>query len=131
MQTDARKPAPSWLVPVLVAAVAIPTFGAFWIGGRPQLGALWAAFSVAFGLLLVVGRRSGTVRILSGAEDDERALTLEYRAMTFVALVLVVALAGLFLAAGVRGESGVTYAVLLLLAETTHVVALAVLNRRS
>jgi len=114
-----------------VAAVAVPTFVAFWIGGQPQLGAVWAGVSVAFGLVLAVGGRSDTIRLLRGADDDERALTLEYQAMTATALVLVVALAGLFLAEGIRGESGVVYAVLLLLAEATRVAALAVLNRRS
>jgi len=44
---------------------------------------------------------------------------------------MIVALAGLFLAAGVRGESGVVYGVLLILAEATHLVALAVLNRKN
>jgi hypothetical protein len=130
MQTEPRKPAPPWMVPLLVAAVAVPTFVAFWIGGRPQLGAVWAAVSVAFGLMLALGGRSDTIRLLRGSEDDERALTLEYQATAIVAVVLVVALTGLFLAAGVRGESGVTYAALLLLAEATHVAALAYFNRR-
>jgi hypothetical protein len=117
-------------VPLLVAAVAIPTFVAFWIGGRPQLGLAWAAVSVVFGAALALGSRSDTLRLLRGADDDERARLLEHRAMTAVALVLTVALAGLFLAAGIRGESGLVYGVLLILAEVTHVAALSVLNRR-
>jgi hypothetical protein len=117
-------------VPLLVAAVAVPTFAAFWIGGRPQLGLVWAAVSVAFGLALALGNRSDTLRLLRGADDDERARLLEHQAMTVVALVLTVSLAGLFLAAGVRGESGLVYGVLLIVAEATHVAALAVLNRR-
>ena len=46
-------------------------------------------------------------------------------------MVLIVALVGLFLAAGIRGESGLVYGALLLLAEAVHLVALAVLRRRS
>jgi hypothetical protein len=117
-------------VPLLVAAVAVPTFVAFWIGGRPQLGLVWAAVSVAFGLVLALGSRSDTLRLLRGADDDERARLLEHQAMTAVALVLTVALAGLFLAAGARGENGLVYGVLLILAEATHIAALALLNRR-
>jgi hypothetical protein len=117
-------------VPILVAAVAIPTFVAFWIGGNPQLGLVWAAVSVAFGAALAVGGRSDTLRLLRGADDDERARELEHRAMTAVALVLTVALAGLFLVEGIRGGSGLVYGVLLIVAEATHVAALAVLNRR-
>ena len=117
-------------MPLVVAAVAIPTFVAFWIGGRPELGLIWGAVSIAFGVLIALGSRSDTLRILRGADDDERARALEHQAMTAVALVLTVALAGLFLASGVRGESGLVYGVLLVLAEAVHVGALALLNRR-
>ena len=128
-RTPSRRP--GWVVPLLVSGVAIPTFVAFWIGGQPKLGAMWAAVSVAFGLLLAIGGRSDTIRLLRGDEDDERTLALEAQAVTVTALVLTVALALLFLAAGIRGESGVTYGVLLLLAEATHFGMLAALNRRS
>jgi len=119
------------VAPLLVAAVGVPTFVAFWIGGRPQLGALWAGVSVLFGVVLAVGGRSDTIRLLRGTDEDERTAALEYRAATVMGIVLVIALAGLFLAAGIRGESGLIYALLLVLAEVAHVVALAVLNRRS
>lgn len=131
MQTAGSSSQSRWLVPVLVAAVAGATFVAFWIGGRPGLGAAWAGASIAFALLLVLGGRSDTIRMLRGEEDDERTLALELQATTITAVVLVVALAGLFLAAGLRGESGVTYGALLVLAELTHLAALAVLNRKS
>ena len=121
----------SLVVPLLVASVGLPTFVAFWIGGRPGLGAVWAGVSVAFGLVLGLGGRSDTLRMLRGGDDDERTILLEYKAMTAVALVLVVALAGLFLAAGIRGESGLVFGLLLLVAETTHVAALAAVNRKS
>ena len=131
MHTRTRKPPAPWIVPVLVAAVGVPTFFACWIGGRPQLGLVWAGVSVALGLLLAFGGRIDTIQILRGSADDERSLALEAQATAMTAVVLVAALAVLFLAAGARGESGVTYGVLLLLAEATHVGALAVLNRRS
>ncbi|MBA2383868.1 MAG: hypothetical protein H0V68_04290 [Actinobacteria bacterium] len=131
MQTEARRPMPEWVVPLLVAGVGAPTFGAFWIGGRPQLGAVWAAISVAFGIVIAVGGRSDTILMLRGAEEDERTMLLEYKATTAMGLVLIVALVGLFLAAGIRGENGLVYGVLLLVAEVTHLTALFVLNRKS
>lgn len=131
MQMDQPRPMPQWLAPALVASLAVPTFVAFWIGGRPQLGVLWASLNVAFAAVLAFGGRSDTIRLLRGTDDDERALALESRAMSVTLTVVVVALAVLFLAAGIRGESGLVYAVLLLLAEVAHVGALAVLNRRS
>ena len=121
---------PRWLVPALVAGVAVPTILAFWIGGRPELGAGWASASVVFAMLLLVGGSSDTIRMLRGDEDDERTLALESQAMIATAIVLIVALAGLFLAAGIRGESGIVYGVLLITAELTHIAALIVLNRK-
>lgn len=131
MQTSPGEPVPSWVVPTLVAAVGIPTFLAFWVGGQPELGALWAGVSVVFGLALAVGGRSETLRMLRGNEDDERTMLLEYKATTATGIVLIVALLGLFLASGIRGENGLVYGALLLLGEATHLVALAVLNRKS
>ena len=133
MQMEAPRPAPAWVVPALVAALAVPTFVAFWIGERPQLGAVWAAVQLTFAVVLVAGRRSDTIRLLRGLDDDERTFALESQATAITAVVLVTALAVLFLAAGVRGESGLVYAslLLLLLAELTHLGALAVLNRKS
>ena len=124
-------PALARAMPLLVAAVAIPTFVAFWIGGRPQLGLVWAATSVVFGLVLAIGSRSDTLRLLRGVDDDERAQELEHHAMTAVALVLTTALVALFFADALRGGSGLVYGVLLLLAEATHLTTLFVLNRRS
>ena len=68
---------------------------------------------------------------MRGEDDDERAVELETRATTLTAVVLIVALAVLFLVTAARGENPLVYGLLLLLAETTHLVALAVLNRRS
>jgi hypothetical protein len=68
---------------------------------------------------------------LRGEDDDERTFELETRATTLTAVVLIVALAGLFLVTAARGESPLVYGLLLLLAEVTHLVALATLNRRS
>jgi 4-hydroxybenzoate polyprenyltransferase len=131
MLMEPRKPMPAWVVPTLVAAFGLLTFAAFWIGGRPQLGAVWALVNVAFALAIAIGSRSDTVRLLRGAEDDERTMLLELQASTFTAIVLVLALTALFLAAGIRGESGLVYAVLLLAAEATHVASLFLLNRKS
>lgn len=131
MQKSPGDPMPQWLAPLLVAAVAVPTFGAFWIGGRPELGAVWAAVNVGFALVIALGRRRETIQLLSGTEDDERTRLLEYKAGTAMGFVVVLALVVLFLAAGIRGESGLVYGLLLLLAEATRLVSLVVLNRRS
>jgi hypothetical protein len=131
MQTAAPSPHSRLWVPTLVAALAIPTFLAFWIGGDPRGGLIWGSLSVAFAVVLVLGGRSDTIRLLRGEDDDERGLALEYRATTITGATLIVALAVLFLVTAARGESLIVYGLLLLLAEATHLIALAVLNRRS
>jgi hypothetical protein len=131
MQTAAPSPHAARWVPALVAALAIPTFVAFWIGGDPRGGLIWGSLSVVFAVVLVLGGRSDTIRLLRGEDDDERTLALEYRATTFTAAALIVALAALFLVTAGRGDNPVVYGLLLLLAEATHLIALAVLNRRS
>jgi hypothetical protein len=131
MHADTYPGLPVWLAPVAVAAVSAVTLGAFWIGGRPGLGLVWAAVNVLFALVFVLGRRHDAIRAIGGVDDDERTRTLDYQATTVTATVLIVALAGLFLASALRGESGLVYGVLLLLGETTRFVALAVLVRRS
>jgi hypothetical protein len=124
-----RNPMPNWVVPALAGSFAAPTFAAFWIGGRPVLGALWAGVNLAFALVLVAGGRRDTIRMLRGIEDDERAVLIAYQAATITAIVWAVALTGLFLAAGIRGESGLAYGILLLVGEAVHLGALAALNR--
>lgn len=131
MQTAAPSPHSAHWVPALVAALAIPTFVAFWIGGDPRGGLIWGSLSVVFAVVLVFGGRSDTIRPLRGEDDDERTLALEFRATTFTAAVLIVALAVLFLVTAARGDNPIVYGLLLILAEATHLIALAVLNRRS
>jgi hypothetical protein len=131
MQTAAPSPHRAHWLPALVAALAIPTIAAFWIGGDPRAGAIWGSLSVVLALVLVLGGRSDTIRLLRGEDDDERMLALEYRATTFAAAALIVALAVLFLVTAARGDNPLVYGLLLLLAEATHLIALAVLNRRS
>jgi hypothetical protein len=118
-------------IPALVAGLAIPTFAAFWIGGDPRAGLIWGGLSVVFGIVLALGGRSDTIRLLRGEDDDERSLALEQQATMLTGIVLIVALAALFLVTAARGESPLVYGLLLLLAETTHLGALALLNRRS
>jgi hypothetical protein len=131
MPTAAASPHSRLWIPTLVAALAIPTFIAFWIGGDPQAGVLWGSLSVGFAFVLLLGGRSDTIRLLRGEDDDERTLALEYRATTITAAGLIVALAVLFLVTAARGDNPLVYGLLLLLAETTHLVAITVLNRRS
>ena len=131
MQTAAPSPQSRSWVPAAVAALAIPTFLAFWIGDNPRAGLIWGGLSVAFALVLVLGGRSDTIRLLRGEDDDERGVELETRASMLTAAVLSIGLAGLFLVTAARGDNPLVYGLLLLLAETTHLVALAVLNRQS
>jgi hypothetical protein len=116
--------------PLLVAGLAIPTFVAFWIGGNPRAGLIWGGLSVLAGLVLALGGRSDTIRLMRGEDADERWLAIETQATMITGHVVTGALAVLFLVTAARGDNPLVYGVLLLLAEATHLVALAVLNRK-
>ncbi len=131
MQTQQQMSLPVWVAPVLIGVVAVVTFVAFWIGGQPGPGGVWAGITLGLGLVVVLGSRSDTMRILGGADDDERTRGLEHRATSAMGMVLVATLAVLFLASGIRGDSGLVYGLLLLVAETTRLAALAILSRRN
>jgi hypothetical protein len=97
---------------------------------RRQAGALRARIREEPGAqlpLLAARQRGDPARFARLALDERERL----EAMTAMGLVLVTALAALFLAAGIRGENGLVYGALLVLAEVSHLAALAVLNRRS
>lgn len=96
----------------------------------PGLGLVWVGINALFAVVFVAGRRSDAVRMLGGVDDDERTRTLDYQATTVMGVVLAVALATLFLASAVRGESGLVYGALLLLGETSRLTTLVVLARR-
>ena len=123
-------PLPGWVAPALVAATAIPTLAAFWIGGNPRTGLAWAAVALAFAALLALAGRSDALRILAGVDDDERTRDVDRRATAAMGMVLVVALVVCVLGSAVRGESGLVFGVLLVLAEATRLVATALITRR-
>ena len=111
------RPLPPWLAPALVAATAIPTFAAFWIGGNPRVGVVWAAAALLFAAVLAIGRRSEPLRILAGVDDDERTREVEIRATAAMGTALTVALAAAFLISAARGGNGLVFGGLLVFAE--------------
>lgn len=130
MHTEQSRPLPGWVAPVLVASTAIPTFTAFWIGGNPRIGLAWSAVSLAFAAVLALGTRVDALRILAGVDDDERVRDIDRRALAAMGTVLVVALVACFLVSAIRGESGLVFGLLLLLAEVVRLASTAVLSRR-
>ena len=130
MEAQQAQPLPGWTAPTLVAATAIPTFVAFWIGGNPRTGRLWALVALGFAAALAVGGRIDALRILSGRDDDERTRDVDRRATAAMGMVLVLALVVCFLASALRGESGLVFGVLLVLAEATRLTATTIITRR-
>lgn len=130
MHAQQSQPLPGWAAPTLVAATAIPTFAAFWIGGNPRTGLVWAGVALAFAAVLALGTRTEALRILSGLDDDERTRDVDRRATAAMGMVLVLALVVCFLGSALRGESGLVFGLLLILAEATRLAASAVLSRR-
>ena len=73
--------------------------------GDPERGLYSLGLMVAFGLLVLVGGRSETVRGLRGDGETSFAL-MDLRAMAYAALVLVTVLIGVWLVELARGHDG-------------------------
>ena len=104
MHAQQSQPLPGWVAPALVAATAIPTFAAFWIGGNPRTGLVWAAVALAFAAVLALGTRIEALRILAGVDDDERTRDVDRRATAAMGMVLVLALVVCFLGSALAGR---------------------------
>jgi len=102
-----------------------------WAGGDPRSGLYSLAVMVGFGLLVLVGGRSETVRGLRGDGRDERFALIDLRAMAYSGLVLVMVLIGVWLVELTRGHDGSPYGELMAVGGLAYLVALAILRWRS
>lgn len=92
--TNGRSGSP-WGMFALCTVFGLITLAAAWIGHQPGLGLFGLGVLVAYGLMLALGRRHETLRILAGRASDERWQQIDVlslaTAMRVMALVLVVA----------------------------------------
>ena len=98
-----------WTVPVFSVVVGLILLGANIAGHQLRLG-LWSlGVMTVFGLAVLLGGRSETIRGLRGDGRDERFAMLDLQATAITGLALIIAIIVAFIVEVARGHSGEPY----------------------
>ena len=119
-----------WFLPAFCVALGWLIFAAEWLGGNLRAGLYSLAGMTVFGLLILVGGRSETVRGLRGDGRDERFRMMDLTATAFAGLVLISVLIGVWCVELARGHDGNPYGQLLAIAGVAYLVGIAVIRFR-
>ena len=120
-----------WTLPIFSALLGVVLLAALSIGGQPVAG-LWSlGLMVLFGLAILTGGRSETVRGLRGDGRDERFAMLDLQATALAGLALMIAVIVAFLIEVAQGHSGEPYDWLGAIAGLAYIAAVIVLRIRS
>jgi hypothetical protein len=120
-----------WLQPALSVVLGLGVWVAFWPGGDPRAGAISFAILAAFGVLLLLGGRSDTVRGMRGDGRDERWAMIDMRATALARFVVIIAIIVGFLVEIAHGHNGNPYTWLGALAGVAYLVGLLIGRWRS
>jgi hypothetical protein len=119
-----------WLLPTFALALGVVVFVAQWIGGSPSSGLVSLAILAGFGLLILIGGRSETVRGLRGDGRDERFRQIDIHATAIAGTVVISAIIVAFIVEVARGHSGSPYTWLGAIAGLAYLAAVIVLRLR-
>ena len=119
-----------WFLPAFCVVLGVAVLVAQWIGGDVRSGLISFALLAAFGLLILLGGRSETVRGLRGDGRDERFRTIDIHATAFAGVVLIVALIGVWLVELARGHDGSPYGQLMAVGGVAYLAAIAFMRWR-
>ena len=78
-----------WFLPLFAVALGLVVFIAQWIGGDPGSGLVSFAIVAGFGLLVLLGGRSETIRGLRGDGRDERFSKIDIHATAIAGLAVI------------------------------------------
>jgi hypothetical protein len=120
-----------WFVPLLSVALGLVVFAAQWIGGSPGSGLISLAIMSGFGLLILLGGRSETIRGLRGDERDERFRMIDIHATALAGLAVILAIIVAFIVELAKGHSGNPYGWLGAIGGITYLVAIVVFRSRA
>jgi hypothetical protein len=101
-----------------------------WIGGDPGSGLVSFAILAGFGLLVLLGGRSETIRGLRGDGRDERFRQIDIHATAIAGLAVTSAIIVAFLVEVARGHSGSPYSWLGAIAGIAYLAAVVVFRIR-
>ena len=119
-----------WFLPTFCVVLGFVVFVAQWIGGDPRSGLVSWAILAVFGLLILLGGRSETVRGLRGDGRDVRFRTIDIHATALAGLAGLVAVIVGFLVELARGHDGSPYGWLGAIGGITYVVAIVIFRIR-
>ena len=119
-----------WFVPLMSVALGLVVFAAQLIGGSPGSGLISLVIMSGFGLLILLGGRSETIRGLRGDERDERSRMIDTHATALAGVAVILAIIVAFIVDLAKGHSGTTYGWLGAIGGITYLVAIVVFRIR-
>jgi hypothetical protein len=119
-----------WFLPAFAVALGIVVFVAQWIGGNAQSGLVSFAILAGFGLLVLLGGRSETIRGLRGDGRDERFRQMDIHATAVAGLAVITAIIVAFIVEVARGHDGRPYTWLGAIGGVAYLIAIAVFRAR-
>ena len=132
MPTERRNPLRSkWFLPLFSVFLGGLIFAAQAIGGDPGGGAVSFGILALFGLALLLGGRSETIRGLRGDGRDERFAKMDLHATAIAGTAVITAIIIAFLVEIAQGKDGMPYAWLGAIGGLTYVAAIVVFRLRS
>jgi hypothetical protein len=120
-----------WTVPVFSVAMGLLML-LLWTHAGDWRSGVWAlGVMTAFGVLILLGGRSETIRGLRGDGRDERLAMIDLRATAVAGFVLILCVIAGFLTEIARGHDGSPYAQLGAVAGLAYIVTIAGQRLRS
>ena len=119
-----------WFLPLFSVALGVVVFVAQWIGGSPRSGLVSFAILAGFGVLILLGGRSETIRGLRGDGRDERFRQIDIEATAIAGIAVLTAIIVAFVIELARGHDGAPYAWLGAIGGLTYLLAVVVLRLR-
>lgn len=119
-----------FFTPAVAVAFGLGMLAAQWIGGDLRNGVLSLAVMTGFGLAILLGGRSETVRGLRGDGRDERFRLIDVRATAFAGSFLIGVILIAFLVELARGHDGAPYHWLGAITAVAYLAAIMTLRAR-
>jgi len=119
-----------WFLPLFALALGLVVFVAQWIGGDPQGGLVSFAIVAGFGLLVLLGGRSETIRGLRGDGRDERFRKIDIHATAVAGLAVISAIIIASLVELARGHGPGPYGWLAAVGAIAYLAAIIVFRIR-